>query len=361
MLRRLALLVALIGGPGMACTKRPVSQTNTNSVTLGAYYFDGWSGLTQGHITQKLVDSFPEREPVWGWLTSQQPVVNAQIDAAADAGLHFFSFCWYYPQYYPYTQEHLNRALYFYQQAPNRQRLQFNILVVNHKGFIIGPKEWNTVSRYWLDLLKSPGYLQVNKKPLLSFFSAATLVEQFGSAEAVLQALDSLKQAARREGLPGISLAACVNPDPASIALAKQCGFDILTGYNYHAAGYQDNRMEVPIDSLITGSYRAWNRFAEAGLPYIPVATLNWDPRPWAAPHNQLGASPRYMGFSAESVYYTVKSVQHWLNTHTAAATPERVAVLYAWNEYGEGAWLTPSKQSETPLLNGLKRAVQEK
>ncbi|SEJ16228.1 hypothetical protein SAMN05216327_106412 [Dyadobacter sp. SG02] len=37
--------------------------------------------------------------------------------------------------------------------------------------------------------------------------------------------------------------------------------------------------------------------------------------------------------------------------------TTERLALIYAWNENGEGAWLTPGKSGLNPLT-GLKAAL---
>lgn len=51
--------------------------TTADSLILGAYYFDGW---TEGshHITESLKNDFRDREPIWGWVTSTQPIVDAQ-------------------------------------------------------------------------------------------------------------------------------------------------------------------------------------------------------------------------------------------------------------------------------------------
>src|SRR4051812_33911811 len=65
-----------------------------DNIKMGAYYFDGWTGKTF-HISPAL-DSFPERKPVWGWVTSTPSAITEQIDLAADAGISFFNFCWYY-------------------------------------------------------------------------------------------------------------------------------------------------------------------------------------------------------------------------------------------------------------------------
>jgi hypothetical protein len=35
------------------------------------------------------------------------------------------------------------------------------------------------------------------------------------------------------------------------------------------------------------------------------------------------------------------------------------MGVIYAWNEYGEGAWLTPSEGQNESLLDGVKKALQ--
>jgi hypothetical protein len=34
--------------------------------TVGAYYFDGWSGKTS-HVTKLPETEFADRKPVWGW------------------------------------------------------------------------------------------------------------------------------------------------------------------------------------------------------------------------------------------------------------------------------------------------------
>lgn len=348
------LVVWLLPGPLFA-------QPPTAPVKLGAYYFDGWSGLTRGHLTEALVDSFPERKPLWGWITSTPEVMRDQIDAAADAGLSFFSFCWYYPSgnKSAFQTDPLNRALNLYLKAPNRTRLQFNLLVANHQGAEIGPADWGAVAQAWLALFKEPGYLRVNQRPLLTFFSQKTLVDRFGGPPAVRRALDSLRTAARQQGLPGVTIAACTSGDASEVAQAQACGFDVLTGYNYHGAGFKPKSPVMPIDSLLAGSRRTWDRFRGSPLPYIPVATLNWDPRPWAATNRSYVGSPRYSGYSETSVFNAIRDARMWLDSNKQRTPTERIILVYAWNEYGEGAWLTPSPGQGERLLDGVKRAVK--
>ncbi|MFD2936742.1 glycoside hydrolase family 99-like domain-containing protein [Spirosoma flavum] len=338
-----------------------VARQTKPAIQLGAYYFDGWSGLTHGHLTEALMDSFPERKPTWGWITSTPNIMQKQIDAAADAGLSFFSFCWYSPNSTTTTFQNdpLNRALKFYLKAPNQKRLKFCLMVANHSGFFIGPSEWPRVSQAWIDLFKQPQYVKVNGRPLLIFFSISTLIQKFGTSQAVHQAFDSLRTAAQAQGLPGVTIAACLSSSKPELAQAQECGFDVLTGYNYHGAGFKQNDQVVPIDSLLAGSRRVWNRFEASPLPYIPVATLNWDPRPWASTSRSYAQSSRYTGYSPQSVYQAIRDARDWVDLHPDKTTRERLVLAYAWNENGEGAWLTPSANQGDNLLNGVRRAVK--
>ncbi len=65
---------------------------------VGAYYFDGWAGRHRladtaawakdapTHLTRRMLDEFPDREPIWGWRDDRQEIVEQQIDLAADHG-----------------------------------------------------------------------------------------------------------------------------------------------------------------------------------------------------------------------------------------------------------------------------------
>jgi hypothetical protein len=63
--------------------------------TVGAYYFDGWAGKNAQagkvdwakdaptHLTKRMLDEFPEREPVWGWrddkLETMEPGISSRL------------------------------------------------------------------------------------------------------------------------------------------------------------------------------------------------------------------------------------------------------------------------------------------
>jgi hypothetical protein len=336
-------------------------SSNKTSIKLGAYYFDGWSN--DYHLTASLKNDYISRKPVWGWNTSTPIAIREQIDLAANAGLTFFNFCWYYPDNWHEnpSQHPLNHALNEYLKSTNKNRLKFSLLVANHGGFEIGPNDWPSLIELWLSYFEDNSYLTVDGKPYITFFDLSSLVSKFGSAENVKIALNAFRNLAIKKGFKGISVAGCVSTANETTDVAARCGFDFFTGYNNQSAGFNAGKIVHPINQLTIGEKTIWDKLSRKGKPYVPVATLNWDTRPWIG-FNQKELNPkRYIGFSSKSVYESVRVLKRWINTNSAYTSNEKIAVLYAWNEYGEGAWLTPSKLNKNSLLIGVKKALHSK
>ena len=43
-----------------------------------------------------MIEEFADREPIWGWRDDRLEIMERQIDLAADHGIAFFAFCWYW-------------------------------------------------------------------------------------------------------------------------------------------------------------------------------------------------------------------------------------------------------------------------
>ncbi len=326
---------------------------DTPVVKLGAYYFGGWyEGAS--HLKPALINNHPERQPVWGWVTQTPDIMVKEIDAAADAGIHFFSFCWYFNTTDLSENRPATQAIYRYLSAPNKNRLKFCILIANHAGYTINTTNWPALKEHWKKLVKEPSCLTVDGKPLIIFFDYGSLVTGFGSKEALKTALNALRQEVKDMGLPGLMIASCSSPTANSIKNVTDCGFDLLTGYNHHSTGFSAE-MATPVDSMVIAEYtKVWPAYTSAAIPYIPVSTLNWDVRPWSDTPEQ---EKYYTGYSKASVVKSVSNIKKWILEHPGNVTKENIGLLYAWNEYGEGAWLSPSVALKDSLLQGVKQA----
>jgi hypothetical protein len=336
----------------------------------GAYYFDGWTGKT-GHVTDRLQTEFADREPVWGWLDDTREIMDMQIRIASNSGLSFFSFCWYYGEvgsgYGGGADTPLNQALSFFQESALSPFMEFSLLIANHAGFRIGSAEWPAVTEIWIESFRKANYLKVDGKPLLSFFSANELVSAFGSPQAVRAALDELRRKAREKGLPGVTVAAGTQVGPREgwekLDLWAQAGFDYFTDYNCYYAGDDGASKVRDFDMLVAGHEKLWEEFARRStLPYIPVITAGWDMRPWE-PVDKPAAdcSVRFTGRSPEHVTRMMRMAGDWAERNPLKTSRDRIALLYAWNENGEGAYLTPTKAESDTYLRAIGELVSLK
>ena len=193
------------------------TQQAKPKATVGAYYFDGWSGKTEAiHLTKLLQTDYADRKPVWGWRDDTLEIMQKQIDFCADHEIAFWAFDWYYPEGKTKTSP-LNNALDLYLKAPNCHRLKFCLLAVNHAGFYIGSKEWDACCNKWIELFQKPTHLRLDGQPLLVFFLPGELQKAFGGVEGVRKAFDSLREKAKGRGcrvypLPGVRVRASTWP-----------------------------------------------------------------------------------------------------------------------------------------------------
>ena len=103
-----AISAAALAAPAFANPEADASPKPAGRATIGAYYFDGWSGKNRydgdasqpwakgapTHLTKKLAGEFGYREPVWGWRNDSQEIMDRQIRLASENGVDFFLFCW---------------------------------------------------------------------------------------------------------------------------------------------------------------------------------------------------------------------------------------------------------------------------
>lgn len=356
--------IVLIAG-ALAAASFVSAQEAKPRMKLGAYYFAGWAGQSPyddgapehawakgmpSHFTKKLATEFAGRTPVWGWRDDTQELMERQIDLAADHGISYFSFCWYWADnkgpinVAAIEKDSKHQPMRMFMQAKNNSRMEFCLLVANHGGFeIVGAEAWKQAADYWLSLFKHPRYLRVEGKPLIVIFSPSG-----GSAEGFAY----LQEAARKAGFPGVAIACCGSGKPED-------GYSLRTHYNI-VPGYGKPSEKHTYQELVEAHAREWRGTAEQR--YIPVATVGWDRRPWEAPDGLkwgVETSWYFEGNTPEAFGGFLTRVAQWMDEHPEQATKERLALAYAWNEIGEGGWLVPCKDDpDGKCLKAIKRVV---
>jgi hypothetical protein len=330
---------------------------------IGAYYFDGWAGKNGSandpnepwaanaptHVTRRMVEEFPDREPVWGWRDDSLEIMERQIDLAADHGLAFFAFCWYWHDdglainKRGIGEDSLNKGLELFLKAKNNHRMKFCLLVANHAGFEIkGTEHWKEAGEFLMPYLGHKQYLTVEGKPLVIIFNSG------GGDKAGFAAM---RETARKAGLPGLAIAANGSGSPES-------GFNYRTHYAI-APGYDAGSARHGYEELVSANKAQW-RGSPSLQPYIPIATSGFDKRPWEGPAglNQK-AGWYFTDRTPEQFAEFLRDAIAWMDTHPSQTTAERIMLIYAWNEFGEGGYIAPTRgDPDGQYLEALKSVV---
>ena len=354
-----ALLAVIIVVPGFIWNTS--AQGNKQNVKVGVYYFDGWAGQHRmadnpnepwaknapTNSSKRLVEEFGDREPVWGWRDDSQEIMERQIDLAADNGIEFFLFCWYWKDnngpINPSAIENLSlhTSMNLYLKAKNKNRIKFALLIANHQGFEIkGTDNWGKATEYWMQYFKDPQHVTVDGKPLVVIFNPGGIDNND---------LAQMQDVSKKQGLPGLSIAGCGN--------VADKNFNYKTHYNMNP-GYVAGHEAHKYSELIDAHKKQWSGTEKQ--PYIPEVTVGWDKRPWE------DKSGNGKGGAKEGWYFPNRTPEEfkgflsdaitWMDEHPTQTLKERFVLVYAWNELGEGGYLVPTKgDPEASYLKVIK------
>lgn len=316
---------------------------------VGVYYFDGWAGNHRKvntpdepwtlnaptHLTKRLAEDFSFRKPVWGWRDDSQEIMEHQIDLAADNGVDFFLYCWYWQKNQgaldkeAVAKDPKHTSLGLYLKAKNKKRLQYCLLIANHDGAeILGDENWIAAVEYWTQYFKDPQYMTIDGRPL---------VVLFGTEDHAINnvQIEKMQTAAVNAGFKkGLAIAGCYES-------AKKKLFTCSTHYNL-TVGYSSGSEEKPFQVLIDYAKAHWKGSEQQ--PYIPVLNSGWDKRPWEGPDGRNAVEGWYFtGDTPELFKSFLGDAVSWMDQNPKQTTKERVVLIYAWNELGEGGYLVPT------------------
>lgn len=323
-----------------------LASGSVNATDVGVYYFPGWvSKSGYWNDLKGLPGSrspnvpWPDREPLLGFYPEEDVKVAEQhIEWASQYGITFFAYDWYWNG----KSTELNHAIDNYLNASNNSKLKFSLLWANHSDVPRSLKEFDDMVAFWLKhYLAHPHYYRVNDKPVIFVFSNSQLnvdARKFGwSANTLLKRADDSAQAS---GLPGIFFVATTNAPPSNgfeDQLASQ-GFSAYSGWNYVVS---KDRSRVADYQAMVDTYQdlyTTVRSTKGALPYIVPASPGWDSRPWQGADALVRENQ-----TPEKFKQMLLGAKQLVDSRKVGILD--IVMIEAWNEFGEGAYIEPTKK----------------
>ncbi len=327
-----------------------------SSYRLGAYYFPVMLDWDRSGWGVRRVDYL---RPLLGYYDESLPeVADWHIVWAVSHGVSWFAFDWYHNQGLDYLNDALEKG---FLKSRFSQYMQFCIDWCNEghctefSPLDFGPETLRRVTRVWCErYFVQPNYLRIGNKPVVFIHVPIAVVNANGGWDGCRMALEGMRDVARSFGHAGMYIVA-VHSNTPFIADYQKGGFDAVAPYAY---GFRDvprpgNGRSLPYEALLP---RHGDCFAEAlqqcrqrGLGYIPAAWVGWDD---AARSNQQ--SIRTEGNTPAAFRRMIERLQSGVDPNL------RLALVEAWNEWGEGGSIEPEHDLGFGRLSAIRDVLTD-
>ena len=340
---------------------------------VGVYYFPGWhikppiKPLCPGGPPAEVgewryaVMKAAKPRPLCGFYDESDPRLwDYYIDWMTGHGIDFVAFDWYYNAGQQFLYEALDRGLL---QAAKCDQVKFCLHWCNHGG-LWWQKPMDQSKPALVEMIDEvchryfhrPNYLRIDRKPVFMIYDIDALLG-FGGRDGVKESLKAMRAVAKEHGFGDLYVVAVYSAaSSAYIKMLKDLGFDAFCAYTYswmraprvawHSKSYPYGEI---VDMAAADLYPFLERMGKLhGIPYWPTTFSGWDDRPRAGLENAIvltDNTPAQFGRLFKGAL-----------GHVNAASP--VVMVEAWNEWGEGANIEPSKEHGFGYLKEIASAV---
>jgi hypothetical protein len=350
----------------------PVPEPAVSRITLGAYIFPGWYRDTgRGDYPYKTHDENsewkwgvakqPGPRPLLGFYDDSLPEVNDwHIKWALEHGISFFAFDWYWNA----GEKRLARTLeQGFLKAKYSGMMKFCILWCNHsmdwKGkrkteadLDFSSKALTEMTEYLADnYFKLPNYLTVDGRPVLMVFVPGALIEANGGSSGFRNTLNKMNKILLSKGLKDIYLVYLV-----ALGMCRRCeeaGFSAFTAYSYYGTDANPKKemrgYSFPYEDMVKHYETMWRADKTKNLPYIVPIGSNWDNRPRAGNNAAV-----ITGKTPEKFETMCRASLRYVDQRT------NMAVIEAWNEWGEGSYIEPDKEFGFEFLDRVRKVFTD-
>lgn len=362
-----------------AASSTSASAAAEKDILVGVNYFAGWwrelpnkwhgQGWKMGQPDWR--PTYPERVPTLGEY-NEQATMDREIIAASSHGVDFFAILWYYPK--PDTRESLNapklnRGLEQFIASPEAHRMKFFIEYCNSERFSAETEEqWAQCIPVWVEAMKHPSYLRVDGRLVFKVHDVGGFLgANRRDIDLCRKRLDTLREAVRAAGLGEMIIGVGISGKTPTLGQkwASASVFD-FSGTYMSVPEVEEREAEYAYATLAKEARETLQRRVGDPLPWMPHLAAGWSPRPWTYPK----APPHYQRFFAfptrEEFTVELRNLKESFAKHQTLGLPRRDGTtqkafsIYAWNEFGEGGIVAPTKGTGTMMLEAIRDVFGE-
>jgi len=391
-LKASAMAAAASGVPALS-----QSAESKHTYEVGAYYFPNWhvdprneqihgKGWTEWRMLQRATPRFPghrqPKVPLWGYEDESIPsVFEKKIQAAADHGVTYFIFDWYWYEQRPFLNAGLDQG---YLGASNNGRVKFCLMWANHDWIDLYPSrlhapEWmqypGAVNRSQFDSVTNtiiekyfthPSYFKIDDCPYFSVYQLSHLVSALGGVAETAKALESFRRRTQAAGHKDLHLNAVksgissgVGSEQANVQqMLQDVSCRSTTSYCWATGPTPKSFPTYDYADAMQLAIPYWDKSAsEFPLPYYPNVSMGWDSTPrtcqsdiftqWQYPYTAVMTEN-----TPERFKQALQAAKQFMDRRGGS---QRIMNVNAWNEWTEGSYLEPDVEHKMDYLNAIR------
>ena len=339
-------------------------------------------GMGEWQTVRAAQPKFPghewPRKPLWGYQNEADPAaMEQQIEAAVSHGVNVFIYDWYWYDRRPFLENCLNDG---FLKARNNQQMKFYLMWANHDATYLWDKRnshmdtvvWQgsvdraeferAMSRVIERYFCQSNYYTIDGKPVFMIYDVPNLVKGLGGVENTRRAIEWMREACVKAGLPGLhlqftmwnenatNLSGVDNGRDIPASRFGDVGFDSCSHYQYvHFTNIDRDYADVLSDVAAE-----WQRVETTiSMPYFPHVSLGWDNNP-----RHVDFKPGILrNCTPENIERALRLAKDYADRHPQQP---RLITINSWNEWTESSYLQPDDLHGYGYLEAVKRVFQQ-
>ena len=361
------LVIIILGLSGFNANSKVIDK-NSHSILVGIEYFNGWWPRTPNNDIHCFWEShnkdwraeFPGRVPLLGEYNCQE-TMDKEILAASEYCVDFFSILWYPMDSVKNgkIRDYLNAGVENFMNSPNSNLMHFMIEIANHDpNAIITDADWDKCIDVCVKSMKHSSYLRIDGRAVVKIHGGDQFLRDNGfSVERSKQVLQRFRKRAKDEGAGELLINVgnySEKPVDRNHKFSIIGEIDATMQYN-SLPEVPQRETDYPYELMVERAKQVREIRKKDVLCWIPYFPAGWNPKPWNDKRASFSLPTREeWKFGLEELKTDILKYSNFGFPKKDGST-QKAFTIYAWNEFGEGGIVAPTRGDQYMKLEEIK------